>query len=110
MLIGLYMTPYIAAQLESALELGREFVEAAERQDETYYRLVGYRMLASMQIAMGQNREALKNLQRAVGLRDPSRQKPVGLRFSTDPGVSTLCRRKLLKSLNAPKIGGVEAT
>src|ERR1700733_7693337 len=92
-LMGLYMTPYIAAQLESALELGREFVEAAERQDETYYRLVGYRMLASMQIAMGQNREALKNLQRAVGLRDPSRQKPVGLRFSTDPGVSTLCSK-----------------
>jgi len=39
---------------------------AAERQDETYYRLVGYRMFAMMQIAMGQNREALKNLQRAV--------------------------------------------
>ena len=30
----LYMTPYIAARLESALELAREFVEAAERQDE----------------------------------------------------------------------------
>src|SRR5271170_5020100 len=92
-LMGLYMTPFIAAQLESALELAREFVEAAERQDETYYRLVGYRMLGSMQIAMGQNREALKNLQSAVGLRDPSRQKPVGLRFSTDPGVSTLCSK-----------------
>ena len=80
-LIGLYMTPYIAARLESALELAREFVEAAERQDETYYRLVGYRMLAMMQIAMGQNREALKNLQRAVRLRDPSRQKPIGFRI-----------------------------
>jgi predicted ATPase len=69
-LVGLYMTPYIAARLEPALELAREFVEAAERQDEPYYRLLGYRMLAQMQIAMGQNREALKNLQRAVQLRD----------------------------------------
>ena len=90
-LTGLYMTPYIAARLEPALELAREFVEAAERQDETYYRLLGYRMLAMMQIAMGQNREALKNLQRAVQLRDPSRQKPIGFRSSIDPGLSTLC-------------------
>ena len=72
------MTPYIAARLEFARELAREFVEAAERQDETYYRLVGYRMLAMMQIAMGQNCEALKNLQRAVRLRDLSRQRPIG--------------------------------
>jgi class 3 adenylate cyclase len=90
-LIGLYMTPYIAARLESALELAREFVEAAQRQDEAYYLLVGYRMLAQMQIAMGQNREALKNLQRALRLRDPSRQKPIGFRFSIDPGFSALC-------------------
>ena len=90
-LTGLYMTPYIAARLESALELAREFVEAAERQDEPYYRLVGYRMLAQMQIAMGQNREALKNLQRAVQLRDPSRKNPIGFRSSTDPGLSMLC-------------------
>jgi class 3 adenylate cyclase/tetratricopeptide (TPR) repeat protein len=88
---GLYMTPYMSAQLESALELAREFVEAAERQDETYYRLVGYRMLAVLQVAMGQNREALDNLQRALRLRDPSCQKPIGSRFSIDPGVSTLC-------------------
>ena len=40
-LIGLFMTPYIAARLNSALELAREFVEAAERQDETYYLLAG---------------------------------------------------------------------
>src|SRR3984957_19204690 len=92
-LSGLYMTPYIAAQLESALELAREFVEAAERQDEAYYRLVGYRMFAMMQIAMGQNREALKNLQRAVRLRDPSVHKPIGFRFSTDPGLSALCSK-----------------
>jgi class 3 adenylate cyclase/tetratricopeptide (TPR) repeat protein len=90
-LSGLYMTPYIAARLESALELAREFVDAAERQDEAYYLLVGYRMLAQMQIAMGQNREALKNLQRALRLRDPSRQKPLGLRFSIDPSLSALC-------------------
>ena len=46
-LMGLYLTPYISARLESALELAHEFVEAAERQDETYYHLVGYRMLAA---------------------------------------------------------------
>ena len=87
------MTPYIAGRLESALEFAREFVEAAERHHETHYRLVGYDMLAMMQIAMGQNREALKNLQRAVRFRDPSRQKPIGFRFSTDLGLSALCSK-----------------
>ena len=90
-LMGLYMTPYIAARLEPALKLAGEFVEAAEGQDETYYRLVGYRMLAMMQIAMGQNREALINLQRAVRLRDSSRHRPTGFRSSIDQGLSALC-------------------
>jgi tetratricopeptide (TPR) repeat protein len=88
---GLYMTPYIAARLESALESAREFVETAERHHETYYRMVGYRMVAMIQIAMGQNREALKNLQRSVRLRDPSRQKPIGA--SIDQGFATLCHK-----------------
>ncbi|MGB7974929.1 MAG: AAA family ATPase [Roseiarcus sp.] len=92
-LIGLYMTPYMAARLQSALDLAREFVEAAERQDEANYLLVGYRMLAMMQIAMGQNREALNNLQRALRLRDPTRQKPIGFGFSIDPGLSALCSK-----------------
>ena len=92
-LIGLFMTPYIAARLNSALALAREFVEAAERQEETYYLVASYRLLASMQIAMGHNREALKNLQRALQLRDPSRQKPIGFRFSIDPGLSALCSK-----------------
>ena len=100
---GLYMTPYIAARLESALELAREFVEAAERQDEPYYRLSGYRMLAQMQIAMGQNREALKNLQRAVQLRDPSRKNPIGFRSSIDPGLAMLCNKIwVLSTLRPP--------
>jgi tetratricopeptide (TPR) repeat protein len=92
-LIGLFMTPYIAARLDSAHELARELVDAAERQDETYYLLASYRLVASMQIAMGQNREALKNLQWALQLRDPSRQKPIGFRFSIDPGLSALCSK-----------------
>ena len=86
-LIGLYMTPYMAARLEPALELAREFVEAAERQDEAYYRLAGYRMVAMMQIAMGQNREALKNLQRALRLRDP---KQTSSGSPTDAGCDSL--------------------
>ena len=48
-------------------------------------------MLAMMQIAMGQNREALENLQRAVQLRDPGRKNPIGFPPSTDTGVDTLC-------------------
>ena len=72
-LSGLYSTPHIAGRLESALELACEFVKP---QNGRMNRIIVscYRMLAQMQIAMGQNREALKNLQQAVQLRDLSRK------------------------------------
>ena len=45
--------------------MARQIVEVADRQDETTYKLVGHRLLGTMQFLKGQNREALKNLQKA---------------------------------------------
>ena len=59
-LYGLCAANYMAAQMEPALALAREIVEVADRQDDTIYRPVGYRVLGTVQFFMGQNREALE--------------------------------------------------
>ena len=77
--------------MEPALALAREIVEVADRQDDAIYRLVGYRLLGTMQVFMGQHREALESLQQAERYRDPDRQKLLSYRFGFDPGLAVLC-------------------
>ena len=79
--------------MEPALALARQIVEVAERQDDTTYRLVGYRLLGMMQVYMGRNREALESLQHAERYRDPVRQKLLSYRFGTDPGLAAFATR-----------------
>ncbi|MGA2792865.1 MAG: hypothetical protein ABSE69_04925 [Roseiarcus sp.] len=90
-LYGLCAANYIAAQHELALALARQIVEIADRQDDTTCRLVGHRQLATVQVLMGQHREALESLQRAERDRDPNRQRLLSYRFGYDPGLAVLC-------------------
>src|SRR5271165_2576890 len=64
-LYALWATNLFAARMEPALALARQFAEVGERNDDTTYRLVGYRLIGATRACMGQNREALDNLQRA---------------------------------------------
>jgi hypothetical protein len=89
-LSGLCLARYAAAQMEPALALARQIVENANRQADTTYRLVGYRLLGAVQVWTGQHREALKSLQQAEGYHDPARQKLLSYRFGTDPGLAIL--------------------
>jgi hypothetical protein len=89
-LYGLWGANLFAARMEPALALARQFVEVAERNVDTTYRLVGYRLVGMMQVFMGQNRHALDNLQRAEQYRDPDRQKLFTYRFGTDPDLNVL--------------------
>ena len=88
---GLCSAYYIAAKLEPAIVMARQIVEVADRQDETTYKLVGHRLLGTMQFLKGQNREALKNLQKAERYRDPARQRLLSYRFAYDPGLAVPC-------------------
>ena len=88
---GLCLANYMAAQMEAALALARQIVEVADRQDDTTYRLIGYRLLGTIQFFMGRQREALVSLQQAEQYRDPSRQKMLSYRFGYDPGLAVMC-------------------
>jgi tetratricopeptide (TPR) repeat protein len=90
-LFGLCVASTIAARLEPALALAHEIVAVANRQDDTIYRLVGYRILGMTQVYMGRNREGLESLQQCERYSDPVRQKQLSYRFGTDPGLAALC-------------------
>ena len=85
--------PYIAARWSPRSRSRAKSWKRPNGRTNTIYRLVGYRMLAMMQISMGQNREALKSLQRAVRYRDPAGKSRSGYRFWIDPGLSALCSK-----------------
>ena len=55
---ALWASNLFAAKMEPALTLAIQFVEVAERNDDTVYRLIGYRLIGTMQAYMGRNREA----------------------------------------------------
>jgi class 3 adenylate cyclase/tetratricopeptide (TPR) repeat protein len=90
-LYGLCSANFVASRMESALAQAREIIEVADRQDDTTYRLVGYRLLGTTQFYTGHIREALEALQQAERYRDPIRQKLLSYRFGFDPGLAVLC-------------------
>ena len=79
--------------MEPALALAREIVEVADRQDDTIYQLVGYRLLGMIQVWMGRNREALESLQqvRAIPRSGPTKTAQLSVRNRSRP------RRPLLQ-------------
>jgi class 3 adenylate cyclase/predicted ATPase len=96
-LFGLCSATTLTARLKQALELAHEIIEVAERQDDPTYLLVGHRMLGTIQLYAGQNREALQSLQRAEKYRDPTRQRALSYRFGWDPGLAVLCFEVLVR-------------
>jgi hypothetical protein len=91
---GLGAAKHMAPHLDPALVLAREIVEFADRRDDAFYKLVGYRFLGAVQVCMGQHRMALRTLQLAEQYRDPNRQKLLGYRFGYDPGLALLNWRR----------------
>jgi hypothetical protein len=94
-LYGLCAANYIAAALKPAFVLAQQFVDLAGRLDEPTYQLVGHRLLGTVQFFMGQNREALENLEQAEKNLDPSTQTQLSHRFGQDPGITLLCYKTM---------------
>jgi hypothetical protein len=89
-LFGLCAASVAAAQMEPALALARQLVELADRQDDTTYRLVGYRVLGTIQLYTGHAGQALESLQQAERYRVPGRQRLLSFRFGGDPDLIVL--------------------
>jgi class 3 adenylate cyclase/tetratricopeptide (TPR) repeat protein len=87
---GLWAAHLAAARIKPGIALAHEIVAVAARQDETTYLMVGYRLLATMLVRAGQNREALTCLEQAERYRDPVRHRLLSYRFANDPGLLVL--------------------
>jgi predicted ATPase len=83
--------------LKQALDLAQQIIAVAERQDDPTYQLIGHRMLGTIQLYMGRNREALESVQRAEKYRDPARHRALSYRFGWDPGLAVLCFEVLVR-------------
>jgi class 3 adenylate cyclase/predicted ATPase len=96
-LSGLCAATTLAARLKQALDLAQQIIAVAERQDDPTYQLIGHRMLGTIQLYMGRNREALESVQRAEKYRDPARHRALSYRFGWDPGLAVLCFEVLVR-------------
>ena len=81
----------LTAQLKQALDLAQQIIAVAERQDDPTYQLLGHRMLGTIQLYAGRNREALESLERSKRYRDARRHRALSYRFGWDPGLAVLC-------------------
>ena len=90
-LFGLCAATTLTARFTQALDLAHQIIAVAKRQDDPTYLLVGYRMLGTIQLYTGQNRDALRSLQWAVSHRDPRLQRALSYRFGWDPGLAAVC-------------------
>jgi tetratricopeptide (TPR) repeat protein len=96
-LFGLCSATTLRAQMQLALDLARQIIDVAERQDDPTYQLVAYRMLGTNQYYAGQNRDALKSLLKGKDYRDPRRQRILSYRFGWDPSLAVLCFEVLVR-------------
>lgn len=96
-LFGLCSATTLRAQMPAALDLARQIIDVAERQDDPTYQLVAYRMLGTNQYYAGQNREALRSLQKGRKYRDPRKQRVLSYRFGWDPSLAVLCFEVLVR-------------
>ena len=86
---GLCAANYFAGGMTQALSLAIQIVEVANRQADTTYRIVGYRLLGTMQVLMGEPSEALRGLEDAEQYRNPT-QRSISSWFGIDPGLNVL--------------------
>jgi class 3 adenylate cyclase/predicted ATPase len=89
-LTGLFVAYFNRGEFRKAHEVGVQFLDVAERQDETAPKCIGHRMVAASFNAMGDFRPALPHAEAAVVLYDPELHGPLAWRYVHDLGVAAL--------------------
>ena len=92
-LYGLWAANYVAARIEIAHGLGREYLDVAARNGDPTFLMIGQRLLGAELIAAGRHREGLRFLEQAEEHYDPVRHRPLSYRFGQDIGLSVLCHK-----------------
>jgi class 3 adenylate cyclase len=87
---GLFSARHLAAETDQAFALASEMLDAARKQDDPTFGVVGHRALATLMLEYGQNRAALEALQEAERLSEAQSRTRAVYRFGSDPGLNVL--------------------
>jgi predicted ATPase/class 3 adenylate cyclase len=92
-LYGLWVAQYLGGEPIAALEQAKEFLSLAQSQAQSGLVLTGHRLVGSALIPIGDFRDALSHLDRAVALYRPEEHGALAFRFGADIGITALCVR-----------------
>ncbi len=92
-LYGLWVAQYLGGEPIAALEQAKEFLSLAQSQTQSGLLLIGHRLVGSALIPVGDFREALSHLDRAVALYRPEEHRALAFRFGADIGITAVCAR-----------------
>jgi predicted ATPase/class 3 adenylate cyclase len=91
-LYGLFAYHFIGGKYRTALELGEEFFQLAQRQDDPAL-LVAHRALGWPLIALGELEAAREHFEQIATLYDPQQHRALAFQYGHDPGVAGLSGR-----------------
>ena len=94
-LYGIWVAQYLGGEPIAALEQAKEFLSLAQSQAQSGLLLTGHRLVGSALIPIGDFREALSHLDRAVALYRPEEHGALAFRFGADIGITAMCVRAL---------------
>jgi predicted ATPase len=102
-LYGLWTTSFVAFNGDAVRELGAQFLALAEKQGATIPLMIGHRLLASSLAYTGDLAEGLAHYDQASAPYDPSKHRPLAMRFGQDHLITVLSfRADVLWALGYP--------
>ena len=107
---GFWLANYVAGNGDVMRALADQFLALAEKQGATFPRLLGYRLVGTSLLYMGDLTQARAHLDRAIALYDPVVHRPLATRFGQDVRMASLLRRsQALWSLGYPETALADA-
>jgi predicted ATPase/class 3 adenylate cyclase len=90
---GLWVSSYVAINVEKLRERAEEFLGLAEKANASAPLQIGHRLMATTQFMLGHFRAAQTHADRAVLLYVPREHRPLAVRFGQDIGATALAYR-----------------
>ena len=94
-LLGLWVTNYSTFNGDALRDLAAQFLAFAEKQQATIPLMTGHRIMAMSLMYTGAAAQSRAHYDKAIGLYDPVKHRPLVARFNQDARVATLCHRSM---------------
>jgi predicted ATPase len=94
-LYGAWAASYVAFNGDVTRELAAQFLALAEKQGQTVPLMIGHRLMGTSLLLTGKIAIAREHFDNAFALYDPTKHRPLAMRFGQDVGVSIRVYRAL---------------